>query len=241
MKAKTKIKAKKIDGTLDGVALKIVKAADNSIIEATAESVGVLSVVASEWMEARKALRKAEADAAAIGSHGVETIEAVAESLHGEAERRTDAAATYGEAVAAKCCEVAKLYPEINGIIVALMPYAKGEIGITEPVSFVNGWVREYKPEVTNKNRAALAAFRPARCDPPDTSAIRLAVVAEIESLARLTSARERYETACRSLADALRVYRSCKEALDEEADAEAKSIEKATAVQVERDKSVTA
>lgn len=241
MKARTKTKAKKTDGTLDGAALKIVKAADNSIIEATAESVGVLSVVASEWMEARQALRKAEAEAAAIGRRGVAAIEAVAERLYGEAKRRKDAAATYGEAIAVKCCEVAKLHPEINGMIPALMQYAKGEIGITEPVSFVHGWVREYKPEVTNKNRAALAAFRPVRCDPPDTSAIRLAVGAEVECLARLSSARARYETACRSLADALKVYESCKDALDEEADAEAKSIEKAAAAQAERDKSATA
>lgn len=238
---KVKTKAKKLDGTLDGVAWKIVDAADNSLIKATAESIGVLSVVASEWMEARRALQKAEADAAAIGNRGVAAIRAVADRLCGESRRRVDSATTYNEAVTAKCCEVAKLYPEINGMIAALMQYAKGEIGITEPVAFVHGWAREYKPEVTSKNRAALAAFRPVRCDPPDTSAIRLAIGAEIENLARFAAARERYEMACRSLVDALKVYEDCKGALDEEADAEAKSIEKATAVQSERDKSVTA
>lgn len=168
MKAKTKTKAKKTDGTLDGAAFNIVKAADNSIIDATAESVGVLSVVASEWMEARQALRKAEAEAAAIGRRGVAAIEAVAERLCGEAKRRKDAAVTYSEAITAKCCEVAKLYPEINGMISALMRYARGEIGITEPVSFVHGWVREYKPEVTNKKprsarRIQAGALRSAR------------------------------------------------------------------------------
>ena len=51
-----------------------------------------------------------------------------------------------------------------------------------------------------------------------------------------MAEARTRYETACRALLDALAVCEGCNAALSAEAAIEAETVEKAAAIQAERD-----
>ena len=85
-------------------------------------------------------------------------------------------------------------------------------------------------------NRAALAAFKPLRRNPPDTSALRVSAGAEAAPFSGLIAARARYETACQALADTLKICEDALSALAAEADAEAGSVEKAAAIQAQRD-----
>ena len=221
--------------TLDGAAWKAVQAADNGTIRSGADALDALAIVAGEWLEARQALEKAEAEAAAVGKRGVAAIKAVADRLREEAEKRAADTNEYGEAVSMRCVEVAAIHPDLSGNFPSLMKYATGETAINKPVEYFNGWVKEYVPHVTDKNRAAMAAFRPVRRALPDTSAIRVPddVASTFSALAK---ARTRYETACSALADALFVCEGCNAALAAEAAIEAETIEKAVAIQAERD-----
>ncbi len=221
--------------TLDGAAWKAVQAADNGTIRSGADALDALAIVAGEWLEAQQALEKAETEAAAAGKRGVAAIKAVADRLREAAEKRAADAGAYGEAVASKCCEVAKIHPDLAGNIVPLMQYATGEARIGEPAKYFNGWAKDYVPEVTDANRAAMAAFKPVRRNPPDTSALRIPddVASPFSALAE---ARTRYETACRALLDALSVCEGCNAALAAEAAIEAETVEKAAAIQEERD-----
>ena len=226
---------KKSAVTLDGVAWKAVQAADNGTIRSGADALDALAIVAGEWLEARQALEKAEAEAAAAGKRGVAAIKAVADRLREAAAKRAADTDAYGEAVASKCVEVAKIHPSISGEIFLLRKYAAGEARIGEPATYFNGWEKEYVPEVTDENRAAMAVFRPVQRALPDTSAIRVPddVASTFSALAK---ARTRYETACSALADALFVCEGCNAALAAEAAIEAETIEKAVAIQAERD-----
>ena len=222
--------------TLDGVAWKAVKAADNGTINTAAEAADALSIAAGEWLEARLAVEKAEADAAAAGKRGVAAIKAVADRLHDKIKKRKKATDAYGEELFAKEAEVATLHPGLCGVLAALMQYATGEVKIDKPLAYIDLTGREYVPEVTDENRAALAAFKPLRRNPPDTSALRVSVGAEAAPFSGLIAARTRYETACQALADTLKIYEDALSALAAEADAEAESVEKALAIQAERD-----
>ena len=230
------MKNEKKTGTLDGAAWKAVKAADNGTINTAAEAADALSIAAGEWLEARLAVEKAEADAAAAGKRGVAAIKAVADRLRGEVEKRRKAADTYGEELFAKEAEVAALHPDLCGVLSALIPYATGEVKIDKPLTYIAGYEREYAPEVTSANRAALAAFKPLRRNPPDTSALRVSAGAEAAPFSGLIAARTRYETACQALADTLKICEDALSALAAEADAEAGSVEKAAAIQAQRD-----
>lgn len=222
--------------TLDGEALKALKAADNGTINAAAEAGYALSIAADEWIEARLAMEKAEEAAAATGKRSIAAIKAVADSLRGEAEKRGKAITAYSEELIAKEYEVAVIYPELNGVLAALKPYAVGEVGIDKPLTYAIGWERKFVPNVTDANRAAIAAFKPLRRNVPDTSAIRVSAGAEAATFSGLIAARKRYETACQALADTLEIYEGAEAALAAEADDEAESVEKAAAIQAERD-----
>lgn len=222
--------------TLDGEALKALKAADNGTINAAAEAGSALSIAADEWIEARLAMEKAEEAAAATGKRSIAAIKAVADSLRGEAEKRGKAITAYSEELIAKEYEVAVIYPELNGVLAALKPYAVGEVGIDKPLTYAIGWERKFVPNVTDANRAAIAAFKPLRRNVPDTSAIRVSAGAEAATFSGLIAARKRYETACQALADTLEIYEGAEAALAAEADDEAESVEKAAAIQAERD-----
>ena len=226
---------KKSAVTLDGAAWKAVKAAGNETIRGAADAMEVLALAAGEWLEARQALEKAEAEAAAAGKRGVAAIKAAADRLRETAEKRTAEHDAYMLAVSGKCYEVADIHPDLSGNIPPLMRYATGEVRIGEPTTYFNGWVKDYVPEVTDENRAAMDAFRPVRRTPPDTSAIRIPDgVASIFSA--LAEARTRYRTACNVLADALAVYESNEAALSAEVETEAETVENAAAIQAERD-----
>ena len=230
------MKNEKKTGTLDGAAWKAVKAADNGSITNVAEAADALSIAAGEWLEARLAVEKAEAAAVAAGKRGVAAIKAVADRLRGEVEKRKKASDAYGEELFAKESEVAALHPELSGILAALIPYATGEVRIDKPLTYIIGYEREYVPEVTDANRAALAAFKPLRRNPPDASAIRVSAAAEAATFSGLIAARTRFETACQALADTLKIYEDTSSTLAAEADAEAESVEKAAAIQAQRD-----
>lgn len=230
------MKNEKKTGTLDGAAWKAVKAADNGSITNVAEAADALSIAAGEWLEARLAVEKAEAAAVAAGKRGVAAIKAVADRLRGEVEKRRKASDAYGEELFAKEAEVAALHPDLCGVLAALIPYATGEVRIDKPLTYIIGYEREYVPEVTDANRAALAAFKPLRRNPPDTSAIRVSAAEEAATFSGLIAARTRYETACQALADTLKIYEDTSSTLAAEADAEAESVEKAAAIQAQRD-----
>lgn len=222
--------------TLDGEALKALKAADNGTINTAAEAGYALSIAADEWIEARLAMEKAEEAAAATGKRSIAAIKAVADSLRGEAEKREKATDAYYSELFVKEYEVAALYPELSGILQALGKYASGEIKIDKPLTETDYSFRGYVPNVTDANRAAIAAFKPLRCNVPDTSAIRVSAEAEAATFSGLIAARKRYETAYQALADTLKIYEDVSSALAVEADAEAVSVEKAAAIQAERD-----
>lgn len=221
--------------TFDGAAWKAVQAADNGTIRSGADALDALAIVAGEWLEARQALEKAETEAAAAGKRGVAAIKAVADRLREAAEKRTAEHEAYTRAVSEKCYEVAKIHPDLSGNLPPLMQYATGEARIDGPATYFHGWVKNYVPEVTDANRASMAAFKPVRRNPPDTSALRIPddVASPFSALAE---ARTRYETACRALLDALSVCEGCNAALAAEAAIEAETIEKAAAIQEERD-----
>ena len=222
--------------TLDGEALKALKAADNGTITAAAEAGYALSIAADEWIEARLAMEKAEEAAAATGKRSIAAIKAVADSLRGEAEKRGKAITAYGDELMAKEYEVAVIYPELNGVFFALRRYAVGEVGIDKPMQHIDPAGHGFVPEITDANRAAIAAFKPLRRNVPDTSAIRVSAGAEAATFSGLIAARKRYETACQALADTLEIYEGASSALAAEADAETESAEKAAAIQAERD-----
>ena len=228
---------KKTDSaTLDGAALKLVRPAGNDTIDAAAAALDALAIAATGLLEARRELEKAEAEAMKNGANLAARIKDAADRLHKEAEKRRTSADAYNGAVYGKCLEVARIHPEINGVFPALMQYATGEVKIDGAVTTLfNGWVREIEPKVTDANRAALAAFKPVLRNPPDTSALEVPD-AVAGSFARLDAARTRYETACRTLADALYVCRDCNAALAAEAATEAESVKRALELQAERD-----
>lgn len=221
--------------TFDGVAWKAVQAVGNPTIDAAAVALDALAIAVAEHGAAKIELDKAEAEAAKCGAELAERIKGVAGRLRAEADRRRADADAYGEAVASKCVEVAKIHPGISGEIFLLRKYAAGEARIGEPATYFNGWEKEYVPEVTDANRAAVAAFKPVRRNPPDTSALEVPD-AVAGAFARLDAARTRYETACRTLADALYVCRDCNAALAAEAATEAESVKRALELQAERD-----
>lgn len=235
--AMNKQENKKTDSaTLDGAALKLVRPAGNDTIDAAAVALDALAIAATGLLEARRELEKAEAEAMKNGANLAARIKDAADRLHKEAEKRRTSADAYNGAVSGKCLEVARIHPEINGVLPALMQYATGEVKIDGAVTTLfNGWVREIKPKVTDANRAALAAFKPVRRNPPDTSALEVPD-AVAGAFARLDAARTRYETACRTLADALYVCRDCNAALAAEAATEAESVKRALELQAERD-----
>ena len=221
--------------TFDGAAWKAVKAADNGTIRSGADALDALAIVAGEWLEAQQALEKAEAEAAAAGKRGVAAIKSVADRLREAAEKRTAEHEAYTRAVSEKCYEVAKIHPDLSGNLPPLMQYATGEARIDGPAKYFNGWMKDYVPEVTDANRASMAAFKPVRRNPPDTSALRIPddVASPFSALAE---ARTRYRTACNVLADALAVYESNEAALSAEVETEAETVENAAAIQAERD-----
>ena len=197
--------------TLDGAAWKLIRCVGNPTIDAAAVALDALAIAAAEYGTAKLELENAEAEAAKCGAELAERIKGVAGRLRAEADRRRADADAYGAGVSEKCLAVAKIHPAINGVLHALMQYATGE------------------------NRAAVAAFRPVRRNPPDTSALEVPD-AVAGAFARLEAARTRYETACRTLADALYVCRDCNAALAAEAATEAESVKRALELQAERD-----
>ncbi len=228
---------KKTDpATLDGAAWKLIRCVGNPTIDAAAVALDALAIAVAEHGAAKIELDKAEAEAAKCGAELAERIRGAADRLRAEADRRRDDAEAYAAGVSEKCLQVAKIHPMINGVLSALMQYATGEVKIDgAAMALINGWPREFTPEVTDANRAAVAAFKPVRRNPPDTSALEVPD-AVAGAFTRLESARTRYETACRTLADALYVCRDCNAALAAEAETEAESVKRALELQVERD-----
>lgn len=222
---------------LDGAAYKAVKPVSNATITTAAESADALAIVMGEYIEAKAALKSAEAGVSKIGTDAVAATKAEAVRLRDEATRRTDADAKYSDAVYDKAFEVAKIHVELNGVYAPLHQYATGEVGITAPVTYATPLGdREFAPEITAGNRAAVDSFKPVTRSAPNTAAIIVKPSAEIVALRGLVAARARYETACQALADALGVYADCHDALDAEVKTEAQSVEAAVAVQKERD-----
>lgn len=222
--------------TLDGAAVRLIRCVGNPTIDAAAVALDALAIAAAEYGTAKLELENAEAEAAKCGAEIAERIKAVADRLRAEADRRRADADAYGAGVSEKCLQVAKIHPMINGVLSALMQYATGEARIDGAVTaLINGWPREFTPEVTDANRAAVAAFKPVRRNPPDTSALEVPD-AVAGAFARLEAARTRYDTACRTLADALYVSRDCNAALADEAATEAESVKRALELQAERD-----
>ncbi len=232
-----KVNTKKTEtATLDGAAWKLVQAVGNPTIDAAAVALDALAIAVAEHGAAKIELEKAEAEAAKCGAELAERIRGVAGRLRAEADRRRADADAYSEAVASKCVEVSRLHPKLNGELFGLRQYATGEAAIDRPAqTFMNGFPREFTPEVSDANRAAVAAFRPVRRNPPDTSALEVPD-AVAGAFARLDAARTRYDTACRTLADALYVSRDCNAALADEAATEAESVKRALELQAERD-----
>ncbi len=222
--------------TLDGAAWKLIRCVGNPTIDAAAVALDALAIAVAEHGAAKIELDKAEAEAAKCGAELAERIKGVAGRLRAEADRRRADADAYGAGVSEKCLQVAKIHPMINGVLSALMQYATGEVKIDgAATALINGWPREFTPEVSDANRAAVAAFKPVRRNPPDTSALEVPD-AVAGAFARLEAARTRYETACRTLADALYVCRDCNAALAAEAATEAESVKRALELQAERD-----
>lgn len=222
--------------TLDGAAWKLIRCVGNPTIDAAAVALDALAIAAAEYGTAKLELENAEAEAAKCGAELAERIKGVAGRLRAEADRRRADADAYGAGVSEKCLAVAKIHPAINGVLHALMQYATGEARIDgAATALINGFPREFVPEITDANRAAVAAFRPVRRNPPDTSALEVPD-AVAGAFARLEAARTRYETACRTLADALYVCRDCNAALAAEAATEAESVKRALELQAERD-----
>lgn len=223
--------------TLDGAAWKAVTPAGNDTIGDAAVGLDALALALREWCDARRELDRAEADVAKRGDAIAAEVKSAAVRLRGEADRRRAEADAYTEAINAKCVEVAALHPALTGHMLSLRQYATGEYPVDKPVPIYNLGGREYVPRVNDDNRAALAAFKPVRRNPPDTSALQLPPAeATLAPVRALCDARARYEAACRKLADVRCVSDDSGAALAAAIEAEAASVEKALATQAERD-----
>ena len=220
--------------TLDGAAWKAVRCAGNGTIDNAAVALDALAVAMRGWSDARRELADAEAEAAKSCEGSAAEVNNVADRLRGEADRRRAEADAHTTAVAEKCLEAAKLHPVLSGNLPSLMQYATGEVGIDKPVMYLFGGMREYVPEVTDANKSAFSAFRPVLRNPPDTSA--LAVPDTLAAaFVRMAEARERYDAACKTLADTLAMFRDSSADLTEEAEVEAESVAEAVRIQRER------
>ena len=152
---KKQVNMKKTDpATLDGAAWKLVQPVGNPTIDAAAVALDALAIAAAEYGTAKLELEKAEAEAAKCGAEIAERIKAAADRLRAEADRRRADADAYAAGVSEKCLQVAKIHPAINGVLPALMQYATGEVKIDgAATALINGWPREFTPEVTDANR----------------------------------------------------------------------------------------
>ena len=236
MKKQVNMKKTESATLLDGAALKAVTPAGNDTIGDAAVGLDALALALREWCEARRELDRAEADVAKRGEAIAAEVKSAAVRLRGEADRRRAEADAYAEAVNAKCVQVAALHPALTGHLLSLRQYATGEYPVDKPVPIYNLGGREYVPKVNDDNRAALAAFKPVRRNPPDTSALRLLAEATLAPVRALCDARARYEAACQKLADVRCVSDDSGAALAAATEAEAVSVEKAVAIQAERD-----
>ena len=223
---------KATETTLDGMAWKSVNTVDNAAIDAAAESLEALSAATEEWAAAKRELERVITEVRVSVNYDVADMKDAAERLRREAEKRRAELEAYGEAVAEKRAEVAKIHPKLTGVIQALTPYATGEIGITDPVDTHDMILQTFAPEVTDAK--AIEDFKPVRRSPPDTAAIRKTV--NTGAISRLVEAQARYETACRKLADAIKDHIDRRGKLLLEANKEQKSVEAAVALQNKRD-----
>ena len=219
---------------LDGAAWKAVRQVGNGTIDNAAIALDALAVAMRGWGDARRELADAEAEAAKSCEGCAAEASRIADRLRGEADRRRAEADAHTTAVCEKCYEVAKLHPQLTGNLPPLMQYAAGEVGIDKPVTCLHGAAREYVPEVTDANRDALAAFKPVLRNPPDTSALAVSD-GLAAAFVRMAEARERYDAACKTLADALAMFRDSSADLTEEAEVEAESVAEAVRIQRER------
>ena len=220
---------------LDGGAWKAVRPVGNDLVDNAAVALDALAVAVRGWCAAKQELSDAEAEASKCGETVAAEAGATADRLRGEAERRRGEADAYAEAVSVKCCEVARIHPGLSGAMLPLRQYATGETPVDKPMQFCHPCgVREFIPEVTDANRAAMAAFAPVLRNPPDTSALAVSD-GLAAAFTRMAEARERYDAACKTLVDALVMFRDSKADLVEEAEVETESVAEAVRIQRER------
>lgn len=205
-----------------------VRPVGNASIDDAALKLQELAEAVKEWDCARKLLEKAirDTDAEAMAR----ALEIASERLRNEADKRKDEAEKYSEALYEKCREVSRIHPGLCGNMPALMSYASGAVGISEPVEYFDrGAMQSFTPEITEANAGMMAAFAPVRRFAPDSAAIRPDCEA-VKSISCLVSARRQYDTASRVLSDALAKCEQSTCALSAEADIEATSVKEALA-----------
>ena len=217
---------------LDGAAWNAVRPVANGTIDAAAVALRALAAAMRGWIDARRELADAEADAAKTCDIDAAEAANIAERLRAEADTRRAEADNFNASVTGKCIEVARLHPALAGLPLPLRLYATGEVRIADPVPTMRG---EYTPETTDANRAAFDAFRPVLRNAPETDA--LAIPQELAGATfRMAEARALYDAACKALDDAIAMFRDARADLAEEAEVEVESVAEAVRIQTGRD-----